>query len=249
MEPMELAADVYRAKMAYMSPSALRKLFADPPPDEVAQLVLAQAYDLEVHEADEAFACSWFVGSLLVIAIRGTVVKYWRNVADDFDVASVTPSWLPEGVQVHGGFLRHFEHLQPLLQARLASTSNVHFVGHSLGGAAASLACWHALATLPCIFASLTTVGAPRVGNAAYATWCAGHAGPTTVIIIESVRDPIPRLPGWLVEPWCTELQRFQVRGGLLPDVLAHDLDIYFLLCEGKQPGALDYLRVLWRRL
>jgi hypothetical protein len=251
----ELAAQAFRAKLAYFHPEQLRRLFGTPPKDALARAALSGARDLKTHEAEGAFACSWRDGTTLYVSIRGTVVQDLRNLVDDADCFPAAPCWMPEGALVHGGFLRHYERLRPLLEARVAEAATaggseeVRYLGHSLGGATATLAAYHALTTAatPPLRVSLLTFGAPRVGNDVYRAWCARVARGVLVLVTENAPDPVPRAPPWLAEPWWSERRLLQ--GGILPDLLAHDIDVYIELAEGRRPSLLDYARVLWRWL
>lgn len=101
--------------------------------------------------------------TIFVVAIRGTEPRDPRDLATDlnFKYTPLSPE-LP-GVKVHTGFLKTsnlaIQALRPYLkQIRNDPNSEVIFTGHSLGGAAATIAA-----------AQLTDLGVPRAKVSAYA--------------------------------------------------------------------------------
>jgi hypothetical protein len=245
----ELAAQAFRAKLAYFDAARLQDLFARPP-DALARAALSGARDLRTHEAGDAFACSWLDGETLYVSVRGTVFSDLQDLLDDVTFCPTCPSWLPEGAAVHGGFLRHYERLRPLLEERLAAEATtaleVRYLGHSLGGAVATLAAYHALAAAAprpggaggggrTRRTSLLTFGAPRVGNEAYRSWCANAARGSLVLVTEISQDPVPLAPPWLAEPWWSERRVLRSGGGPLWSLRAHDIDVYIELAAGDR--------------
>lgn len=83
----------------------------------------------------------------------------------------------PPAMSVHGGFLAAFESVLPQLEQELArapADAELVFVGHSMGGALATLAAAHFWARRP----SLVTFGAPAVGSDAFVSHVRAHARP-----------------------------------------------------------------------
>jgi predicted lipase len=68
----------------------------------------------------------------------------------------------------------------------------VHFSGHSLGGAVATLAAGIVAAAAACRV-SCHTIGSPRVGNKAFTTWWAGLVSDS--VRVQNYKDPIPLFP------------------------------------------------------
>ena len=123
------------------------------------------------------FACS--VGGELIISFRGS-----SSLSDFLADADLVQDPVPAevmasaaaGERVHGGFLRQFLAAAPALLAVLATHSQalpVRVVGHSLGGALATLCALALKAGALSIGAqprrvTCVTFGSPRVGNAAF---------------------------------------------------------------------------------
>ncbi|CCN37370.1 conserved hypothetical protein [Vibrio nigripulchritudo MADA3029] len=124
----------------------------------------------------------------LVISFRGTE----KNAGDILADGNIGLKGSYSGQSVHAGFANLFTSIQPQLVKLLSSMKTapkvIHCVGHSLGGAIASLAAdWiKARYSLP---VHLYTFGAPRVGLKAYSMRdvdksyrCTHGADPVTMI-------------------------------------------------------------------
>lgn len=130
-----------------------------------------------------------------VIAVRGTKANH-----DWLTNGNVGLSASTNGSSVHAGFNKIFESIRPLLERQLSPKVSrgpvlgIHCVGHSLGGALASLtADW----VKQCYGknVNLYTFGAPRVG-------LNGYAGKSTFEVDNHFRcthgaDPVPYVPLW----------------------------------------------------
>lgn len=135
----------------------------------------------------------------IVIAFRGTAnVENWL---EDLDV-ELTP--LAYQVKVHAGFLKAVDALLPdLLGALLpggrdkSEVKPLFIVGHSLGGAMATLAALFLQREgLP--VHTVWTYGSPRVGNRAWRSHYQRLLGHRTWRIVAE-RDLVPMVPGLLV--------------------------------------------------
>lgn len=130
-----------------------------------------------------------------VVAVRGTSSKqdWLTNFNVGFSPASNNSS-------VHAGFNRTFESMKPVLNKQLSSHLRkksqgvVHCVGHSLGGALASLiAVWiKAEYRRP---VNLYTFGAPRVGLEGFAS--KSSAGIEQIYRCTHGADVVPKVPLW----------------------------------------------------
>ena len=259
-EEADLAAAAARAKVAYFDPDAALRVLAGAPPaddDERRLRVLLEARGVqpraaEAHVSANAVAYSWREADALHISIRGTDVAAWCDVRDDLDVRLAYVPWSP-GAAVHHGFLRHYQLLQtPLLSRILAEAAagarRVCVVGHSLGGAVALLAT-HQLETLrlggglPQLAVAVVTLGAPRVGNAAFVSSCAATFGSvlnTAVVRVENAEDPVPRVPPYLPPSWCVEFRRLRGGGAVVSPLESHSVDVYIArtAARGAAPAA-----------
>lgn len=132
------------------------------------------------------------------IAFRGT--RDLRNWLLDLNIYQRS---LGQGVRVHAGFLRGVDGLLPGLIAQLlppgankADLPPLHFTGHSLGGALATLAAW-ALAREGFPVASVYSFASPRVGNGAWRRAFAEALGAVT-FRVRCTGDLVPLVPGVL---------------------------------------------------
>jgi len=151
----------------------------------------------------------WFVGHTkteCVVAHQGTdPSKFWALVTDLTFVPWERPNLsifpgVPREVYIHKGF--HDVHKlssKPILQEiqRLLAAkkcTKVHTVGHSLGGALATLDALSLRLQLgPSIAVTATTFGAPRVGNKAFAQFFDSQIPGLRRVI--NGKDPVPALP------------------------------------------------------
>jgi triacylglycerol lipase len=131
-------------------------------------------------------------GRELVVAFRGsqTAVDWISNFN-----AAMEPG--PGGSIVHAGFNRVYQTISDELRSLIdaARPVAVHFVGHSLGGALATLAMAdHGLETggRAC---HLYTFGTPRIGGTALGSQLRRILTPRSVRRVYALADPIPMLP------------------------------------------------------
>ena len=106
------------------------------------------------------------------------------------------------GGQVHQGFQDTFETFRPQLikfQSKLAKRTEIHTIhciGHSLGGALATLtADW--LSANCEITVKLYTFGSPRVGLTYFANNFTNSINPENIFRVHHKTDPVPMLPTW----------------------------------------------------
>lgn len=114
-------------------------------------------------------------GADVVVAFRGTAQA--EDILVDIKAHKIDPlrrnGW--PGGRVHGGFEAAIEEAWPALSSALLRLRQarggiaVHFTGHSLGAALATLAAARATATQTAAVASLVTFGSPRVGDLDFA--------------------------------------------------------------------------------
>ena len=131
-------------------------------------------------------------GKELVVAFRGT-----QSAGDYLSNFNIGMEAGPGGSIVHAGFNRVYQTLQDEVRKliRDARPAALHFVGHSLGGALATLAMadhGQQSGTRDC---HLYTFGAPRVGGFGLGSQLRGVLAPDRVRRVYSVSDPVPMLP------------------------------------------------------
>jgi hypothetical protein len=104
------------------------------------------------------------------------------------------------GAPVHQGFYRAFDSVLPELSqfvAGLKGVTTVHCVGHSLGGAVATLAADWLRARSLVAQARLYTFGSPRVGLWRFAETSTQRVESTHIFRVHHQTDPIPMVPTW----------------------------------------------------
>ena len=146
------------------------------------------------------------------------------------------------GGRVHQGFLDVFNSYAEKLPKLSSDIHTVHCVGHSLGGALATLtADW--LKANSSRNVKLYTFGSPRVGLELYANKTARAIGSENIYRVYHQTDPVPMVPTW---PF------FHIPDGgegdfLLPSGLHlkpwefHSMQRYIDSSGGKANGSLDW--------
>lgn len=109
--------------------------------------------------------------------------------------------------------------------------SQVHLVGHSLGGAVATLAADH-IKQGQAIPTKLYTFGCPRVGTKSFAAEFTHSMGPDNIFRVHHANDPVTMIPIWPFYhvPKLHENDRnpgFWLNGGSLIRVFYHLMDSY----------------------
>lgn len=129
------------------------------------------------------------------VAIKGTASLY--DALTDLN-AGVHSSH--NGFKVHQGFYYAFDSILVELRqfvSGLKGVSVVHCVGHSLGGAIATLAADWIKANGSVSSARLYTFGSPRVGLENFAAKCASRLVATNIHRVYHRTDPVPMVPTW----------------------------------------------------
>ncbi|KAI8318446.1 alpha/beta-hydrolase [Martensiomyces pterosporus] len=137
----------------------------------------------------------------IIVAFRGTTTP--TDMVTDLKLLQADWEWAEtgSGAKVHSGFktavlsvAEPIDHAITALRTQNPNR-NIVFVGHSLGGAQASLAAARFVKMNPGLMnsVSLYTYGQPRTGNSAFAQWMHAHAFPKYRVTYGS--DPVPRLP------------------------------------------------------
>jgi hypothetical protein len=136
---------------------------------------------------------AWGVGPRegeCLITVRGTVTGYdWLT---NVRFAGITG---PSGYMVHTGFWRGAQSVLPQIREQLQgrNPSVLHIVGHSLGGAMATLLA-DALSNTGCLV-KLYTFGAPRSGVEEHAQYLTAKLGDGHIYRAYHDTDPVPMVP------------------------------------------------------
>lgn len=129
----------------------------------------------------------------VVVSIRGT-----QNANDWITNANIGCKGSPNGAIAHAGFINSFNSIKNQLKQHLSqvkrSPKQIHCVGHSLGGALASLCADWLKSEFSCRV-NLYTFGAPRVGLAQYAMKSGNRAD--RIFRCTHGADPVPMIPLW----------------------------------------------------
>lgn len=129
----------------------------------------------------------------IVIAVRGTNFTSLNDLSTD---ARASTSSTERGALVHAGFNSVFESMkQELVQFINAVPANatLHCVGHSLGGAIATLIADWAKQRL--LNVKLYTIGAPKVGFSDFALKHTNSLGQENIFRCTKGCDPVPMVP------------------------------------------------------
>ena len=151
-----------------------------------------------------AQAFSLIKDGALVIVFRGT--SDVQDVIVDLDVKRVT--YLNKPMLVHAGFLEQFDSLKldlvKTIEKYSGKVDKILCIGHSLGGALATLASGH-LGSLYNGKLPVTchTFGSPRVGNLAYTEWFSRQVA--FHVRITNENDPVSQMPFWSGFQHCSE--------------------------------------------
>lgn len=162
------------AKFAYKTPSIGNENSASSIARE-AYPKLQKAFYFDSKETDAQYY-TVILEDRIVFALRGS-----SSVSDFLADATFWKAQCPEigikDVFVHNGFYKQFSSLKfdimatVFSQARKKDRPRFEFVGHSLGGALATLAAAITKSLVPKSEVSCVTFGSPRVGNSAFAAF------------------------------------------------------------------------------
>lgn len=175
--------------------------------DAIKHELIAGSEESLMIYASKARAYSWIKDKTFYLTFRGTQTR-----SDMFaDVDILRTHLFPDGdrgVLVHSGFLTYFKSLDEQIMADLGicigSIDTIHVMGHSLGGAIATIAAGIYGNRFPGKRIVCHTVGSPRVGNVAFVNWFkkAVHES----MRITNDEDPVTRFP---ISPFFTHVNGF----------------------------------------
>jgi hypothetical protein len=129
------------------------------------------------------------------VAIKGTASLY--DALTDLNTGVRSSH---TGFPVHQGFYYAFNSIHSELVkfiGELKGVSVVHCVGHSLGGAIATLAADWIRASGGKSVVKLYTFGSPRVGLENFASKCSSRLRPENTYRVYHRTDPVPMVPTW----------------------------------------------------
>lgn len=135
------------------------------------------------------------IGNAFII-FRGT-----HYVADWLTDGNVAVTSSTTGKSVHDGFNRTFKSMEPQLMQFMDSVAkhsihSIHCIGHSLGGALATL-CGEWIKTVYKRKSYIYTFGSPRVGMHSFAKDCTSGVGSHNIFRVYHKTDIVPCVPTW----------------------------------------------------
>jgi predicted lipase len=195
-----------------------------------------------------------------VVVFRGTQPTNIENIIIDLKAGHYAEYSLCDGCSVHDGFLEAISAVRNDMLSGVASVvqahspSSIKVIGHSLGGAMATLAAVE-LAVNEYSNIVLMTFGEPRVGNKPFADWFDSQTAITSSYRVVNQHDMVPHLPPMLLnyhhvstEVWFNTVDDYSVCNGsgedpncsdsvLIPDSIYDHLH-YFGIYENCDSSA-----------
>jgi len=196
------ALSAARSKIAYMSYDDVKSLWrmASSDPSNIASFVFMDVTEEPKYYYDSVSsvnAYSWLQHKTLHIAFRGTEGR--DDVKIDLNQVR-SPLFLGSKILVHSGFLKQFQSIKADLLNEISAHSSeieaVHFSGHSLGAALATMAAGVFSAVIhsyPGCRVLCHTIGSPRIGNQDFVDWWQDKVDESCRIL--NFKDPVPLLP------------------------------------------------------
>jgi len=179
-----------------------------------------------------------------VILFRGT--QYLADWLTNFNI-SVSRS--ASGQPVHDGFNITFKTMEPKIKEFMGTlTKNkitqIHCVGHSLGGALATI-CADWIRSSYKIKPYLYTFGSPRVGLMGFADCCTTNVGAERIFRAYHKTDIVPCIPTWpFIHTPNAGTDYYLPSPGIVPGPTYHGMDKYVESVSGKNWGALAALDI-----
>lgn len=160
----------------------------------------------------------------MLVAVRGT-----QEGRDWLTNAHMSGKPGPSGRPVHEGFCNTansiLAQLRPMLQSATNRPSCIHIVGHSLGGAVATIIAdaLHGSQTV-----KLYTFGAPRAGTLAHSLYLTRSLGAHNIFRVYHDTDIVPMVPIFPFVHVPTSTDGYMLRGvGTLVSIAAHSMTNY----------------------
>ena len=169
-----------------------------------------------------------------VILFRGT-----QYLADWLTNLNVGVSRGASGQPVHDGFNLTFKTMEPKLKEFMGilvknKITQIHCVGHSLGGALATL-CADWIRSSYKIKPYLYTFGSPRVGLIGFAQCCTTNIGAERIFRAYHKTDIVPCIPTWpFIHTPNSGVDYYLPSPGVFPGATYHGRDKYIESVSGK---------------
>lgn len=177
-----------------------------------------------------------------VLLFRGT-----QYLADWLTNFNITVSRSKSGQPVHDGFHHAFKSMEAQLTQFMGgleknNITQIHCVGHSLGGALATI-CADWIRASYKIKPYLYTFGSPRVGLMGFADYCTSSIGAERIFRAYHKTDIVPCIPTWpFIHTPNSGTDYYLPSPGIVPGATYHGMDKYVESVDGKNWAALGAL-------
>ena len=184
------------------------------------------------------------------IVFRGTNKKFAADILTDVSVGITQRS--SYGHPIHNGFADSFNSMKNQIDPFLVECSkrniqHLHIIGHSLGGALATLCTEYAKSKHPTLAVKCYTFGSPRVGLKSFSDEFTRKIKPENIYRAYHRTDLIPCIPCWpfMHVPTVTgaNYDYFLPSAGNFAALAAHDMELYKKSVEDKNWPTLRGLR------
>ena len=164
-----------------------------------------------------------------IVAFRGT-----KTIADTLTDLHTGVQLSRTGEAVHAGFNRTFKPLADQVQGFLTQNaiSTVHCVGHSLGGALATLAAEH-FTSMGVAQAKLYTIGSPRVGFVPFSQRLTRKVSANHIYRLHHDNDFVSMVPLWPFTHVPQPGASCNLNGGVFNTFSAHFMSNYLRSIDG----------------
>lgn len=159
-----------------------------------------------------------------LISVRGTELTSHHDWLTNVHVSGIRG---PSGYTVHEGFNNVAASIVRQVREALRNRnpSAIHLVGHSLGGATATILADHLQRTAEI---KLYTFGAPRAGSLAHSRYLTSALGTASIFRVYHDTDVVPMLPIFPFAHAPTTTNQYLLAGcGAVVSVAAHGVDMY----------------------
>lgn len=200
----ECALSAARSKLAYLGPDDVNALWCNSQNDtnNILFYVFNNVTKAPLYYYDSVShvnAYSWVQWSTLHIVFRGTEGMDDAKIDLMIEQSQLLPG--NKSLKVHSGFLKQFRSIQSelldtIVGGRELGIKTVHFSGHSLGAALATLASGYFSPLIRDISGCQIichTFGSPRIGNSAFVDWWTDKVDISCRFL--NYKDPVPLLP------------------------------------------------------
>ncbi len=178
-----------------------------------------------------------------IILFRGT--QYLADWLTNFNVGISRSAYQQP---VHDGFSKAFKSMKPQINdfvtgLRAAGINNIHCIGHSLGGALATL-CGEWLKAHHGFNPQIYSFGSPRVGLKGFAHKTTSAVGANNIFRAYHKTDIVPCIPIWpYIHTPDDGTQYYLPSPGLLPGPEYHSMDHYVNSVSNKSWKALSGIK------